>query len=173
MNLDEVSAELRRIRLARGWSLVEVARRAGTSAPTVHRYENGWRHFELFTLAKLATALGARLGVTIEPIERESRATRTTVTRRIRRLFWDHDLRPSDLTRHPRWVVQRVLEYGNLEDVRLVRRYFGRSAFLDLVEQMHFGSKKTRRFWERILNCEGRECTRRFSREEAERCWNV
>ena len=53
MSPREIGAAIRRQRLRRGWSLVELARRAGTSAPTVHRYESGWSRFEVRTLEKL------------------------------------------------------------------------------------------------------------------------
>src|SRR5439155_947182 len=33
---------IRQLRQDRGWTLAELARRAGTSAPALHRYENGW-----------------------------------------------------------------------------------------------------------------------------------
>ena len=58
-----VGVRIRSLRKARGWSLAELARRAGTSAPSLHRYESGWDRFELATLRKIASALGARLEV--------------------------------------------------------------------------------------------------------------
>ena len=45
-----VGLQIRALRKERGWSLAELARRAGTSAPTLHRYESGWERFELATL---------------------------------------------------------------------------------------------------------------------------
>jgi transcriptional regulator with XRE-family HTH domain len=53
--------QIRRLREARGWTLAALARRARTSAPALHRYENGWDRFRIDTLRKVAGALGARL----------------------------------------------------------------------------------------------------------------
>ena len=42
--------------------------RVGTSAPTLHRYENGWDKFEVSTLKRIAQALGVILEIRfIEP----------------------------------------------------------------------------------------------------------
>jgi transcriptional regulator with XRE-family HTH domain len=174
MNADEIGKALKRRRLALGWSLAEVARRAGTSAPTVHRYENGWRRFELSTLEKLAIALGCRLRVSLEPLRRgERRPTARDVHGRIRRLFWDRPLQPEDLRRYPSWVITRVLEYGKLDDVRMLIGYLGKDRFLDLLQEIHLPSDGDRIFWEAMLKQEGRTCTREFSRKAAERSWTA
>ena len=64
-----IGQQIRRLRRGRAWTLAELARRAETSAPTLHRYENGWDRFELATLRKIATALGARLEVRLVPLD--------------------------------------------------------------------------------------------------------
>ena len=174
MESHEIGEALREHRLARGWSPAEVARRAGTSAPTVHRYENGWRRFEVYTLEKLATALGCRLLVSLESRQRRTRQpTGSDVHRRIRRLFWDHPLQPEDLRRHPLWVIRRVLEYGKLDDVQILIDYLGEDRFLDLLQRIHFPSQKDQVFWGAMLRQEGRTCTRKFSREEAATSWTA
>lgn len=169
---EDIGQSLRRLRRARGWTLAELARRAGTSAPTVHRYEGGWRRFEVTTLRKLATALGCRLIVRLEPPATPGRRVAGPVLwRRIDRLFWDRRPLSTDLARYPHWVVQRVLEYGSLADIESLWRFYGKEQFLDLVAGVHFSSAKTRRFWQLMLEQEGRPCTRRFSREEAAGFW--
>ena len=40
-------------------------------------------------------------------------------------LFWDTDRETIDLEKNAPFVVQRVLEYGLLEDWRLLRKYYG------------------------------------------------
>jgi transcriptional regulator with XRE-family HTH domain len=174
MRSDQVGEAIRALRLQRGWSLAELARRAGTSAPTVHRYESGWRRFEVHTLEKLAVALGCRLDVRFLPPASptdDDPITARKIAPALRRLFWDRRLCPSDLDRYPQWVVRRVLEYGALDDVRGLVRYYGRDAFLELVARTRLESRRTRAFWDGILHLEGHECTTRFSRAEADACW--
>ena len=40
-------------------------------------------------------------------------------------LFWDIDRNNMDIERHSAGLIQRVLEYGTLQDWRLTRDYYG------------------------------------------------
>ncbi len=40
-------------------------------------------------------------------------------------LFWDIDMKEADMDKYPAHFVQRVLEYGNMDDWRLLRSYYG------------------------------------------------
>lgn len=152
-----------------GLSLAEVARRANTSVPTLSRYENGWSRFEIGTLRKLATALDAELCVHFEPRNATcgEGTKRSQAVTQLARLFWDHPLSAADLDKHTVWVVERVLAYGQLKDVRMISGLLGADSFLDAVAMARFSSSKTRTFWEQILAMEGRSCTRAFSRDTA------
>lgn len=155
-----------------GLSLANVARRAGTSPATLSRYEGGWSRFETGTLRKLATALDCDLEIELRPRavspSQASGDPRATVAR-IKRLFWDHPLVTGDLARRPVWVAERVLEYGNLDDVTTLASAMGRRPFLAAAAAAERVSPRTRRFWEQILELEGLPCTKRYSRNTA---WN-
>ena len=167
-----ISKRLKQRRLEKGLSLSQLARRANTSVAALSRYENGWQRFELYTLRKLATALGCRLRVELEPIQEASpRVRRASGIRRLQRLFWDHRLRNRDLDDYPLWVLERVLEYGSLEDVRFLTAEMGRKRFLQSVADVRFNSARTENFWRLILQKEGVSCTKKFSRKEARPCW--
>jgi len=168
---DDLSGQLKRRRKHAGLSLAQLARRADTSAATLSRYENGWARFEIYTLRKLATALGCRLAVRLEPRRRPARKAvrRAEAIRRLKRLFWDHGLRAEDFDEHGQWVLERVLEYGALPDVRLLMDLMGRKSFLEGVRHARFQSKKTEEFWRSMLRKEGISCTRRRSPSTA---WN-
>jgi transcriptional regulator with XRE-family HTH domain len=160
--------EIRSRRLALGLSLKQVARRAGTSVPTLSRYETRWARFELKTLRKLATALGCRLQLTLEPEPETAREPKKDASARIRRLFWDAPFSESDLERHPRWVITRVLEFGSLDDVRTLIRRYGTRRFLELAASARFSSRRPRVFWRSILEMEGIPCTNASSRLAAD-----
>ena len=40
-------------------------------------------------------------------------------------LFWDIDIAKADMDTYPAQIIQRVLEYGNLQDWHLIRSYYG------------------------------------------------
>lgn len=160
------------MRLRRGLSLGQLARRMGTSAPTISRYENGWSRFELHTLQKLATALGCRLRIELEPEAAiPAPGGRSAVVRQIGRLFWDRPLRAADLVDYPAWVVKRVLEYGTLADVESIRDVMGRKAFLAEVAGLRFDTDRTRVFWQTMLEKEGIPCTAKYSRKAVPNSW--
>jgi transcriptional regulator with XRE-family HTH domain len=170
--LSDISSQIGARRKDLGLSLSQLARRADTSPATLSRYETRWSRFEVATLRKLATALDCDLVVELRPRRRQTdRPSVDQVVEQIRRLFWDQPLTHGHLEEHPLWVVERVLEYGNLVDVRLLSALMGRAAFLRHVSEARFSSDRTRVFWQHMLEREGLKCTRKFSREEAVTSW--
>ena len=167
-----ISRQLRNRRQQLGLSLTQLARRADTSVPTLSRYENGWSRFEVATLQKLATALNCDLVVRLEPRESQrDRPSSAEVVEQLSRLFWDTRLVASHLAENTLWVVERVLEFGSLDDVRILIALLGRAEFLSLVGDARIESARTRAFWQQMLDKEGVACTRKFSREEAASSW--
>lgn len=169
--LEPISVQLKHRRKQLGLSLGDVARLAGTSVATLSRYENGWTRFETYTLRKLAAALSCDLSIELCPrIARCGRqSSRRTGASRLQRLFWDHRLTAADMKACPIWLVERVLEYGTLEDVRFLRDTMGREAFLRAAGKSTRLSPRTGSFWRQMLRMEGIPCTRTFSRDTA---WN-
>ena len=148
-----IGLQIRELRLNRGWTLAELAREAGTSAPAIHRYESGWDRFEIATLRKIASALGARLQIRLVPARRAPAARKMdpkSLVKLLSPLFWDTDLAVSDLDDHPLWVLARVLMYGDLKQVEAARVFFGD----DLVEEaiaQRVVDERTRNYWTIIL----------------------
>ena len=172
MQSGELSQLLRQNRLRRGLSLSQLARRADTSAATLSRYENGWKRFEVQTLRKIAAALGCRLRISFEPISvPPSTPDREMLTEQLKRLFWDRPLEPSDIDAFPRWVVQRVLEMGTLQDVQMLIAYTGKDRFLEVVSEAEFSSDRTESFWQHMLKKENVTCTKKSFRETAKHSW--
>ena len=152
-NQAPIGFQIRSLRQERGWSLTELARRAGTSAPTLHRYESGWERFELATLRRLAAALGVTLQVSFEPVRGEEpgeKPSRTQLARLLKPLFWDRTLRAQDLDDYPQWVLRRALMYGNRRQVEASRRFFGDDAVREAAAHRET-DERTRNYWSLIL----------------------
>ena len=147
-----VALQIRELRRIRGLTLEEVATAAGTSAPTLHRYESGWSRFEIRTLERIARALGAGLEVRLIPARLHAVETPgpEELIRKIAPLFWDVDLQPGHLARYPEWVLGRVLQFGGLEQVRPARAFFGDEAIARAVGRRGV-DERTRAFWETVL----------------------
>lgn len=147
-----IGPQIARLRREKGLSIEEVARAAGTSTPSLHRYESGWDRFEVRTLRRICRALDAHLEIVLRPRPTEASRppTANELVRLLDPLFWDHDLAPSDLVDHPVWVVGRVLMYGEHSQVRAVRRYFGDDAIRQAIGQRGM-DPRTRNYWEIVL----------------------
>lgn len=151
--------QIRLLRQQHRWTLTELARRAGTSAPALHRYENGWDRFELETLRRIAIALDARLDVRLVPASPPARTairvSAKALVKQIAPLFWDRPLRQTDLARHPGWVVERVLTSGGRADVEAARAYFGDEVFRRTLGRRGVDAR-TRHYWQVVLGEEDR-----------------
>jgi transcriptional regulator with XRE-family HTH domain len=148
-----LGSQIRALRAAKGWTLQTLADHAGTSAPTIHRYEGGWDRFEMGTLRKIAAALDARLLVQLVPVEPGRQAgprSAGELVALLAPLFWDKPLTSADLERYPAWVLRRVLMFGNREHAAGVRAYFDDEAILDAVRHRSVDAR-TRRYWEILL----------------------
>jgi transcriptional regulator with XRE-family HTH domain len=168
----DISRQIRARRRELGLSLSQLARRVDTSPATLSRYEGGWTRFEIYTLRKLATALDCELVVEFRPKPRiEAKPRPWLVIQRLQRLFRDQSLSELHLRKNPRWVVERVLEHGNLNDLHLLVAFLGRDSFLGQVAEARFSSDRTRQFWQQLLTREGITCTRRSSPEEPAPSW--
>lgn len=132
-------------------SLKELADTVGTSESAIHRYESGWDQFELRTLRRLARALDADLEIRLTPRQAvEPAPGPVDLAARFAPLFWDVDLVAQHLLKNPQWVLRRVLEYGDLEQNRLARRYFGDEAVAEAARHRSV-DPRVRRYWEVVL----------------------
>jgi transcriptional regulator with XRE-family HTH domain len=174
MTWGQISTDLRRLRRTRGMTLSRLARLARTSVATLSRYESGWNRFEINTLRKLATALGYRVEVVWHPLESGgARESESQLVRRLGRLFWDRRLERGDLQRHPRWIVDRVIQYGKVADILALSTSLGRKRFLGIVSDLRMPSPKVERFWRAMLRIEGVSCTKKPSRPQVAISWPV
>ncbi len=148
-----IGSQIRHLRAERGLTLSALARLAGTSAPTMHRYESGWDRFELKTLRKIAAALGAALEVRLVSSPEHSPSSGPGTQKLlglIAPLFWDRELEESDLELHRNWVLGRVLMFGTDPQVRGARSYFGDEAIWRAIGRREIDSR-TRNYWKLIL----------------------
>ena len=51
-------------------------------------------------------------------------------------LFWDADPSQLSLDNQPGYIIQRVLEYGQMDDWRLIYRYYGLNRIVKECQQM-------------------------------------
>jgi len=76
--------------------------------------------------------------------------------------FWEVKPEKVDLEKRDDYIMGRVLEYGNLEAVRKLRRYYGDERLKEflLSTSSRVLSNKTMRFWQVVLKLRRDECER-------------
>ena len=79
--LQNLGPRLRAARKDRGWTLDDLAERAGMSASTLSRLESGKRQASLELLIPLTRQLGIRVDDLLEPVDRDPRVRRVAVRR--------------------------------------------------------------------------------------------
>jgi hypothetical protein len=74
--------------------------------------------------------------------------------------FWEVEPQEVDLEENTPYVIGRILEYGNFDAVRRLRRYYGDARLKEFL--LSTGSrvlgKPTMRYWQVILNLSPEEC---------------
>lgn len=133
-------------------TLQQLAGRAGTSASALHRYETGWDRFEVATLQRIAMALGAQLEVRLVAPESptDEKPSAASLVAVLESVFWDKRLAADDLESHPLWVLSRVLVFGNADQVRAARSFFGDGAIRDAINRRGMDAR-TRQYWNLLL----------------------
>lgn len=51
-------------------------------------------------------------------------------------LFWDTDRNEFDMNAYPAYIIQRVLEYGTLEDWHLIRSFYGLDKIVETCQSL-------------------------------------
>lgn len=51
-------------------------------------------------------------------------------------LFWDTDMNKLDMNEYPAYVIQRVLEYGEMQDWRLINKFYGLQKIVEVCKNL-------------------------------------
>ncbi len=71
----------------------------------------------------------------------------TAVPERFRNLFWDTNLKNIHVKRNARYIIERVLELGNLEALNWLQRVYTVQNILEVLSTRKGISDKSRTFW--------------------------
>jgi hypothetical protein len=63
-------------------------------------------------------------------------------------LFWDVDPLTIDVKQHRRYIIERVLEMGELDALLWLQRLYPTSVIIETLESSRKISAKSRNFWE-------------------------
>lgn len=66
-------------------------------------------------------------------------------------LFWDVDPKTIDTKKHARYVIERILDFGNDREVRWMWKFYSRKLIADVVKKSRVLHKQTRSLWQLLL----------------------
>jgi hypothetical protein len=66
-------------------------------------------------------------------------------------LFWDSDVSKIDIHKHKKYIIERVLEFGDTESVRWLSRNYRLSDVYEVLDTSRTLSKKSSDFWRLVL----------------------
>jgi hypothetical protein len=67
------------------------------------------------------------------------------------RYFWEVDPANLDVSEHSGYVIERLLEYGDLFSVRWMERRFSREEIAEVLKTSQSLSRKSANFWLNVL----------------------
>ena len=87
--------------------------------------------------------------------------------------FWDTDIKKLSLTKHATYIIERILEWGNLDAVKWLRGIYPEKMFLEVLDTSRSISHKSWHFWKLILSDSNTSisCTRKSLGRRRETAW--
>jgi hypothetical protein len=70
----------------------------------------------------------------------------------IKRLFWDVDKDAVDIRAHRSYIIKRIMDYGNSEDVKWMLRAYSPEEIIEVVKKSRGLSRKSAYFWAAYFN---------------------
>lgn len=66
-------------------------------------------------------------------------------------LFWDVNPKNIDPKRHKRYIIERILDFGNDDEVRWMWHYYSKRLIRDVVKHSRVLHSKTKSLWTLLL----------------------
>ncbi|RME89000.1 MAG: hypothetical protein D6770_05615 [Anaerolineae bacterium] len=89
------------------------------------------------------------------------------------RYFWEIDPAQLDVSAHPRYVIERLLEYGDFPELRWLFRRFSREQIVDTLKRSRRLTLRSATFWAQVMSVprEDVRCLRAHFQERHNRIW--
>lgn len=90
--------------------------------------------------------LGSIQNPRVEKILSHKKET-TAVPDQFRSLFWDTSLANIHIRRNARYIIERVLEFGDMDAVNWLQRVYPVQTIVDVLQLSRVVTEKSRNFW--------------------------
>lgn len=91
----------------------------------------------------------------------------------LKKYFWDTDVRKLSLKKHSTYIIERVLEWGNLDAVKWLRDMYPERMIISVLGSSRRISDRSWNFWKLIFSHHNflPSCIRRSSKKTQEKIW--
>jgi len=91
----------------------------------------------------------------------------------LKRYFWDVDISNVDKYAHSYFIIERILEFGDIKSVKWMKDNFDLDEIKQVILSSKNLSKKSSNFWQIILNLEKDKiyCFRKLSLKKQKLIW--
>ena len=69
-----------------------------------------------------------------------------------RKLFWDVEFKELDYEKHSRFIIGRVLSFGDIGDYQIIKKKYGVRKIKSVAKKFSYPNKKSSNFWSIIFN---------------------
>jgi hypothetical protein len=80
-----------------------------------------------------------------------------TIPERIKRLFWDVDKQKADIKGHRSFIIRRIMNFGNMDDVKWMLKVYTSDEIIEVVKKSRGLSRKSAYFWATYFNIPEKE----------------
>lgn len=74
------------------------------------------------------------------------------IPEKIKRLFWDVIKEEIDIKAHKGYIIRRILDHGDIEDIKWILRIYSREEIVKIIKKSKGVSRKTAYFWSYYFN---------------------
>jgi len=91
----------------------------------------------------------------------------------LKQYFWDIEFAKLDYKKHPKFVIERIMEFGDEKVIRWMMDTFSRAQIISALEKSRHLTPKSANFWAFIfeVNEEKIKCLSRSFRETRKQFW--
>lgn len=83
-----------------------------------------------------------------EKVIKFTESQNTNIPYGFKTLFWDTDFSKLKLKQHSRYIIERVLEFGDIDAVNWMQKVFSLSKIIQVIMISRNLSEKSKNFWE-------------------------
>jgi len=91
-----------------------------------------------------------------------------------KKYFWDINADKLDVSKHSRFVIERLLEYGDFPELRWLFQSYSRQKIANVLKNSRALSLRSANYWSQILNVPKRDirCLKKHFQTTQNQIWN-